>query len=321
MIDWDAHIDDLMHLLSVQHAINDRLAIEVLLSAAIACPRTCASWIILETPWHDRRFENAWFGLGGNIWRPTPLKKMRSTGSAKFKAIVDQWLEGDEAHLFIEPECERYVGCCFLSEAPLVQLRSLRIRVPTTRNAGVLRTLDWHARQREDDKVRACVETILEDRIGARPDDPPKFIQPPWFLFYAELLQRLNPWFIDWRVLLITLAGIAVRHAYLHGLTETGPQQSAVLARVAADSIPPWIANALCMLLDKGLTPTGSLIMSMGLRTSGNPKYGALHELHRLRQNGIIDAKRDEWFIIGEFREGIEFLLTGRAFGMLANCA
>ena len=59
------------------------------------------------------------------------------------------------------------------------------------------------------------------------------------------MLQRLAPWYPDWSLLLNALASLAVHHAYIYGRTETTEEDWKILARVAADSVPPWIHRAV----------------------------------------------------------------------------
>ena len=107
MIDWNARIDDLMDTLRRQEGIEDRMAVEVLLSALIDCPRTPTTWLILETNWFDRDCLNAWFSFG-HLWRPTSLLRLRRR--APWREVENEmqgWLENpDEKHLFIEPQTE-----------------------------------------------------------------------------------------------------------------------------------------------------------------------------------------------------------------------
>jgi len=40
MIDWGAYLDDLAYCLSTQYEVEDRMALEILLSALVDCPHT-----------------------------------------------------------------------------------------------------------------------------------------------------------------------------------------------------------------------------------------------------------------------------------------
>jgi hypothetical protein len=57
--------------------MEDRTALEILLSALVPCPRTPALWLIIETNWYSRRCDNAWFAFGGE-WAPYSLGELRS---------------------------------------------------------------------------------------------------------------------------------------------------------------------------------------------------------------------------------------------------
>ena len=67
MLDWGSRIDELEHLISREYAVNDRMAVEVLLAGLINCPRTASIWTILETNWYSRYCEDAWFAFGGRV--------------------------------------------------------------------------------------------------------------------------------------------------------------------------------------------------------------------------------------------------------------
>jgi hypothetical protein len=47
MLDWSGRLDDLLFFLSSAYKIEDRQAVEILLSALIPCPRTPSFWTVL----------------------------------------------------------------------------------------------------------------------------------------------------------------------------------------------------------------------------------------------------------------------------------
>jgi hypothetical protein len=323
MIDWNGRIDDLAFALRTQHAVNDRLAIEALLSAMINCPRTPASWLILETNWFDRNCEEGWFSFG-KTWIPASLPRLRARSPwREIEEEMEQWMENpNEEHLFIEPDYERYPLFSRLTQGIFLLQRSLRIRTRTSRAPNPLLELDNREQERQQTELANYAAAVLEDRVRTRPDNPPKFIEPPEFLYYAELVQRLSPWYSDWRVLLRSFGALAVRHAYLCGREQTGPAEAALLARVAADSIAPWIANALRALLG-GPVKGAALEKAMLIEKKPRSRYGPAYELGRIRRQGIVewDKHAMTWVLVAQHRRGVEILLNGQAFGTLASCA
>ena len=326
MIDWAGRIDELAEALRRQHAINDRLALEALLSAMIDCPRAPTSWLILETNWHSRDCENGWFSFG-KLWQPASLKRLRARYPwREIEAEMKEWIENPaEAHLFIEPEYETYPVFCRLTQAQFLLQSSLRIRAPAPRTASPLRELDPHDANRRQAELATYAKAVIEDRVGARPQTPPRFIEPPEFLYYFELVQKLAPWYSDWRMLVRAFAALAMRHAHLHGRAETGPADNALLARVASDSVPPWIAHALRLLLENH-AHTKVLIKAMRLPGGGTragSRYSVRSELTRLERAGIIEWDRHEthWKLSSGHRAGVRALLEGRAFSALASAA
>jgi hypothetical protein len=77
MFDWAARLDDLHHFLSTQYRVEDRQAIEILLSALIPVPRTPAFWTVLETNHCRRDCQLAWFSFGES-WAPRSLGEIRA---------------------------------------------------------------------------------------------------------------------------------------------------------------------------------------------------------------------------------------------------
>ena len=316
MLDWTGRIDDLADRLARDFSIEDRLAVEVLLGALMDCPRTADHWLVLETNWYDRCCPDAWLSFG-NQWTPCSLARLRARSpwreiEAEMKAMLD---EGGR-YLFVECDYERYPMFHRLTQAQCILQRALRIRTRLARSPDPLRALDSQDRRRRSDELAAATRYVLEDRAGLKPPDPPEFRAPPNFLYYAELLQRLAPWYPDWKLLVENLALVAVRRAYLHGRAETDPSDDRAMARVLADSIPPWIAKALKILLE-GPSRTQTLAKHMGLeektRRSG---HGAQRELVRLHRAGVIswNKQAQHWDLAEKHRAGVRDALEERAF-------
>lgn len=319
MLDWTARIDDLMHFLAAEYGVEDRMAVKLLLSSGLlACPRTPVVWMILETDWYSRECAEGWFSFGEQ-WLPHSLAHLRARSPWRLiEAKTAEWLDApNEERLFIEPDYERYPMFHRLTQSRDLLQRSLRIRLRTVRGDYPLRVLDQQAKVRRADELAALAGRVLEDRVQARPTAPPVFHQPPNFLYHLELLQRLAPWYRDWATLLEAFGVLAVRHTFLEGRTETGPEDVAAIARVAADSVPPWIRKAIQVLLD-GPAGAQRLETAMGLeektRRSG---HGAHQELVRLHRSGVIkwNAQKMHWALVEEHRQGLTELLGGRAFG------
>src|SRR5215471_18607501 len=173
-MDWANRIDDLADLLAREYAIYDRPAIEILLAALIHCPRTASSWLILETNWYSRDFSEAWFSFGES-WSPRSWPRLRARSPwRETEAEMKEMLENaSDEHVFIEPDFERYPYFNRLTQAPFFLLRSLRLRTKSMRAADPLRSLDKYNQDRRADELSAATRYVLEDRIHARPTNPP----------------------------------------------------------------------------------------------------------------------------------------------------
>src|SRR5262249_14630531 len=122
--------------------------------------------------------------------------------------------------------------------------RSLRLRVVSTPD-GVTRPSDERAGEARADQLRALATSVLDDPVGARSPDPPAWREPPNFLYHAELAVRLEGRHSDYGQTASALRSLAIRHAHLYGRTETDETDWSLLARVAADMIPPWVRRAV----------------------------------------------------------------------------
>lgn len=317
MLDWSSRIDDLAYKLGREYGIQDRMAVEILLSALIDCPRTPLLWLCLETNWFQRDCLGAWFSFGA-LWTPCSLPRLRAKRPWRgVDAEIYSWFEGqDETRLFIEPDYERYPRFEMLAYSPLILQRTLRLRSCAPRGADPLQSLDMRNQERRADELAAATRYVLEDRVQSRPVDPPAFIEPKNFLYHCELTQKLAPWYQDWDTLVRAFALIAVRHAFLYGRTETEEEDHAAMSRVARDSIPVWIGKALAMLME-GPKETKVLRDHMALfeqrRRSG---HGAQRELWRLHRKEIIRWNKvsQRWQIVENHREAVRAALAGRLF-------
>lgn len=318
MIDWSARIDELADKLAREYAMPDRPALDILLSSLLDCPRTPAVWLILETNWFSRECLDAWFSLG-ETWLPQSLPRLRARAPWRLiEAEIQGWLdEPSNPRLFIEPDYERYPYFHRLTQGQFLLQRSLRVRARTARSADPLRSLDIRNQDRRKDELAAAADLVLADRVNSRPENPPTFRQPTNFLYHLETLQRLAPWYPDWDLFVRSFAALAVRHAHLYNRRETGPEDIRAIARVAADSIPPWIAKAL-RVLAQGPSKTNTIEVAMCLedktRRSG---HGAHRELVRLRRKGAVHWEgggKMHWKLKDEHRDAIVAILEGRAF-------
>lgn len=322
MIDWGSRVDELASLLAREYNVEDQPAVEVLLSGLIAAPRTPSTWLILETNWFSRDCEDGWFSFGG-LWTPCALARLRARSpwrevEFEMKEMLDS---PSEERLFVECDWEKFPRFHRLTQAQYFLQRSLRIRTKSHRAADPLKALDKYNRDRRADELAAATRYVLEDRVQARSPDPPRFLEPANFLYHCELVQRLAPWYLDWHSILKAFGLLAVRHAYLLGHLETDQGDMDAIARVARDSIPPWIAKALCLLLEgPSLTATIEKRMALedDLRRTG---HGGHRELMRLARAGVVkwNKLKQHWELVDEHRQGIEDLLAGRAFGYAAR--
>jgi hypothetical protein len=121
------------------------------------------------------------------------------------------------------------------------------------------------------------------------------------------------------------LGSLAVRHAYLYNRAETEEDDWKIIARVMADSIPPWLGKVIESLSEEPADPDSvkksnftALRCAMGINAADSPR-GATAELYRLRQRGLIQwrPKKMEWVMVREHRAGMREIV--RAPGVPAN--
>jgi hypothetical protein len=191
MIDWSARIDELAFHLTSQYCMEDRAALEILLSALVCSPRTPALWLVLETNWYRRDCKYAWFSFG-ETWLPESLPLLRATRPRNANQLIAAWLADPPApRLFVEPVYDgRLPHYRRIHELSFLLAREFRVRVISTLD-GVTRPADERHQQNRADRLRALTADVLEDRVGAHPPDPPAWKEPRDFLYYTELVVRL----------------------------------------------------------------------------------------------------------------------------------
>jgi hypothetical protein len=208
-------------------------------------------------------------------------------------------LEGPEQErLFLEPEWEKNpVFTRKLSK--FLHDRSLHLRHVMMRTNKPIQVLDQIQKKLRQENLQYLTRKVLEDPTESRPVNPPKFTEPENFLYHAELVERLSPWYRDWDILTTSIASLAVRHAYLLGREETNDEDLKILGRVARDSIPVWIARCIHRLA-AGPAKPAQLEQEMRLE-------GSQHEIRRLFDKNMIVWNRKflRWELNEEHRAGI----------------
>jgi hypothetical protein len=315
MLDWSARLDDLAFHLATQYRIEDRAAVEILLSALVACPRTSAPWLVLETNWFLRDCESGWFSLGG-VWQPGSLPLLRAMRSRNANSLIATWLnEPPQGRLFVECDYDgRLPRYRAVSEIRFLLARSLRLRVASTPD-GVTRPADERAGETRADQLRALAASVLDDPVGARSPDPPAWREPANFLYHTEVTVRLAARHSDYGQTAIALRSLAIRHAHLYGRMETDEEDWSLLARVAADSVPPWIRRAIQYLsaAPNHQAETRTRAREMRLDPSHHPECARLHRgLFTYNQSAQI------WGLAPDHIRGVTDVVAGRAFQPLA---
>lgn len=307
-----------MFVLNRDYKIEDRQAVEILLSAQVICPRTPAMWMVIETNWYSRQTEDAWFAFGTAVWTPWSFPGLRvfRPWRQRYQILAEIFEDSEMERLFVESDWERFPHADRVPGALELLDRSLRIRCLTGRGTVPLMTLDFNELQRRRDLLSAATRMVLEDPAGDRPQNPPKFVAPPNLLYHAELLQRLCPWFRDWNVLLRNLSILAIRHAYLLGRDETNEEDWRLMARVAADSIPPWVRKATEALLIEPTSPQRIQRLMNLYEATKRSGHGAYAETRRLAKGDLIHYRNrgNCWEINEKHRRTIDLLLNQKAF-------
>src|SRR5215469_5358786 len=134
MLDWSARLDHLAFHLATQYRMEDRAALEILLSALVPCPRTPAPWVVLETNWYSRECAPAWFSFG-ETWQPASLPLLRTMRSRDANKLIATWLDdrAPQGRMFVECDYDgripRYRPLC---DSRSLLTRMLRLRILST---------------------------------------------------------------------------------------------------------------------------------------------------------------------------------------------
>lgn len=318
MIDWTGRIDELMDHLAHEWGITDRLAVEIALASYVECPHTPRAWIAVEEEIFTDGRESSWIGFGG-LWNPIGLLiKRRRYPFRKSQEKIEYLLNHtQEAQIFIEPDYEQFpVIPQVMSRSPELMMRMLRVRVPHPLTHHCLRAVDRRCQERRWSALLSRAMCVVEDRAGARPDRPPVFRMPTDFLYYAELLYRLSSFYKDWDVLVVSLAALAIRHAYLTGKEQT---DVAALNRVMRDMVQVWTTRLLRKLEGGKSRGCNEMVREMALESSNKTVGMMAHRvIWRLNRRGILDHPvGGKYYITEEHREPIRHLLDGEAFDSL----
>src|SRR5262249_52457674 len=143
MLDWSSRVDDLAFHLSTGYRMEDRAALEILLSALVPCPRTPSLWLVLETNWFARDCGLGWVSFG-ETWQPASLPLLRTMRSRDANKLIATWLDNrsPQGRLFVECDYDgripRYRPLC--DSRSLLTL-TLRLRIVSTPD-GVSRPID-----------------------------------------------------------------------------------------------------------------------------------------------------------------------------------
>jgi hypothetical protein len=209
--------------------------------------------------------------------------------------MITTWLEDEIGipRLFIEPDFDRRPRVDRLAELPHVWNRSLRLHAISAQPNGATQSVDQRAEEMRADRLGALVHTALEGNIGARPMDPPRWNEPPQFHYHCELAQKLSGWYRDPGELMSPLRVLAVRHAFLHERYEVAEEDWRVLARVLADTVPPWITRGISCFRAAPDGRVRPLILSRALKISGDDTESAGYAKEELRR--LHEVKLIEW--------------------------
>jgi hypothetical protein len=315
MLDWSARLDELNFFLNTTYKVDDAQAVAILVSALVDCPRTQPVSLILETHWHCRECHAAWFSFG-QTWKPQSLGQLRSLRPRNANQAITAWLDQPpQPSLFVEPDFMQRPNWRRISQSPFLLGRSLRLRSVSAPHGATLPVDEQRERQRAD-QLRALTADVLQDRAGARPLDPPVWREPPAFLYHTEIAQRLGGWHQDWGQTASALRTLAVHHAYLHGRSEIEETDWSLLARVAADMIPPWVHRAVRYLsaARDHQAETRTLAREMRLEPSHHPECARLHSRGLFTYNQSAQI----WGLVPDHIRGVEDVVAGRAFQPLA---
>jgi hypothetical protein len=311
MLGCGARLDELNFFLRTTFQVDDPEAVTILVSALIDCPRTKPLWFILETNWYSRECAPAWFSFG-ETWKPQSLSQLRALRPRAANQAITAWLDQPlRPSLFVESDFERLPNWRRISQSPYLLGRTLRLRSVSTPHGATLPVDERQERQRAD-RLRALTGDVALDRAGLRPLDPPVWREPASFAYHAEIAQRLSGWHQDWGQTVSLLRALGVRHAYLLGRYETDETDWRLLARVAADMIPPWVRRGVEYLAaaPDHKAETRTLARVMGIDPSHHPECARLYTAGLFTYN----QSRQIWGLVPEHIPGVTTVVVGRAF-------
>jgi hypothetical protein len=288
-----------------------------LLSALVPCPRTAGLWIVLETAYYSRDCTQAWFSFGGN-WMPRSLGAVRADRPRNLHRDLTGWLEDESSRLFIEPDFEQPRSVGHLAELPSLLGKCLHIRARLTASVAT-QPVDARQSDLRAEQLAEFSRRVLEDRIGDGPEDRPRWSEPPGFLYYTELVQRLSGWQRSRAELVNLFRLLAVRRAYLYGRLEVTGEDWKILARVARDMVPMWITRAIERLRADPDHRIDHLVLARTMRIDSDRHKAdivAKRQLGRLYKAGLIDlnSQHMDWKLVPEHASGVGGVIDGRAF-------
>ena len=273
---------------------------------------------MLETNWFSRDCQRAWFSFG-ETWQPASLPLLRTMRSRDANKLIATWLDdrSPQGRLFVECDYDgripRYRPLC---DSRSLLTRTLRLRILSTPD-GVSRPIDEQRASERALRLRALTADVIEDRAQARPFDPPVWREPPNFLYHAELAVRLAGRHHDYGESVHALRSLAIRHAYLDGRTETDETDWSLLARVLADSVPPWLRRIVEHLSASPKHKAQAETLQRIMRLESHN-----HELARLGRTGILTWHPSQiWSLTPLHTRFVTELVAGRAFQPTASAA
>jgi len=232
---------------------HDRFRHRNLVGRGPRVPRTPACWLILETN-HTAVIANTPGSPSAATWSHARSPNFARCAPGSPTERIRQWLDhSPQGRLFIEPDFERAAALQPALRKPF----SARPLLASPHPAPALGNRFGGRFPRTGTSHRRVGDPSPSMPRRPRPfpfSDPLVFREPPNFLYDAELLHRLAPWFPVWGELLTALASLSVHHAYLRGRNETTEEDWKILSRVAADSVP-WIRRVIHHLDQENSAP------------------------------------------------------------------
>ena len=270
----------------------DLILVSVLLPSIAPYFSTRRPHFILDTDWPSRDVSSAWFSLGG----AAPAYALCNARLAKRKEdLLKEWVDKitllDEPALFVESEWRstsplgRGNGSFNRMETvfsyKVLAARSLRLRVTHAKATAGLCTEPEARSQRLKDLAGRLIDnaSIRGFPLAAKPELPKSF------LYWCELLQKLNRDLSDWETLTSGLACLAPRLAILRGRDEiTGEDWSAV-RRVMRDSVSYATKTIIEEVRRSG--QKGTYAKTISMKHAMNEAW-ILKESKRLKEERVI---------------------------------